>query len=89
MNIVTISSKRQITLSKHELALINLGVAGKLMKYVQNGRIILEPSRTSIVDQVAGSLSEYIKPSLKGKSFDEIMRTTKQRVAKKLARNFA
>ena len=87
MNIVTISSKRQITLSKNELELINLGIAGKLIKYVQNGRIILEPSRMSIVDQVAGSLSEYVKPSLKGKSFDEIMRVTKKRVADKLVKS--
>lgn len=87
MNIATVSSKRQITLSKNELELINLGIAGKLIKYVQNGRIILEPSRTSIVDQVAGSLSKYTEPSLKGKSFDEIMRVTKSRVAKKLAGN--
>ena len=86
MNIATVSSRRQITLSKNELELINLEKGGKLIKRVQDGRIVLEPLKTSIVDEVAGSLSRHIKPSLRGKSFEEIMRVTKKRVARKLAR---
>lgn len=85
MNIATVSSKRQITLSKNELELINLEKGGKLIKYVKNGRIILEPLKTSIVKQVAGSLSKYVEPSLKGKSFEEIMRVTRKKVARELA----
>lgn len=85
MNIATISSKRQITLSKNELELINLEKGGKLVKYVKNGKIILEPVKGSIVEEVAGSLSKFVKPSLKGKSFEEIMRVTRKKVARKLA----
>lgn len=39
----------------------------------------------SIVDELGGSLNKYVKPSKLGKSFSEIMRVTKKRVAKKLA----
>ena len=85
MNIATVSSKRQITLSKNELELINLEKGGKLIKHVQDGRIVLEPLKTSIVDEVAGSLSKFVKSSLKGKPFEEIIRVTKKRVARKLA----
>ncbi|MBI2029915.1 hypothetical protein HYT02_05855 [Candidatus Gottesmanbacteria bacterium] len=39
----------------------------------------------SVVDELAGSLTKYTKPSKLGKPFSEIMRVTKKRVARKLA----
>lgn len=85
MRIVTISSKRQITLPAAMLSQLGIGPNTKVLIEEKEHNITLKPIKTSIVDQVAGSLSKFVPPSKRGRPFSEIMEETKRIVAKKLA----
>lgn len=85
MRIASISSRRQISLSKDELEALGIPIYGKLLKKVEAGRLILTPIKTSIVDQVGGSLLKYIPRSKRGVPFEEIRRRTQEIVARELA----
>lgn len=41
--------------------------------------------KNSVVDELAGSLTKYTKPSKLGKPFSEVRRITQKKVARKLA----
>lgn len=86
MRIVTVSSKRQITIPVQMLN--SLGIEPNERILIEEGKesITLKPMGTSIVDEVAGSLSRFVPASKKGKPFSEIMEETKRIVAKKLAK---
>lgn len=81
----TISSKSQIVLPKH--LLIGLGVdrGDKMLIYSDGEELRMKPVRGSIVDLVAGKIK--IADDLRGIPFEEVMRVTKERVAKKLAKH--
>lgn len=85
MNIVTISSKNQITLPKDLLASLGVGVKSQLLIDKESENIVLKPLKKSIVEEVGGSLRKYIDPKKLGVPFSEIMEETKKIVARKLA----
>ncbi len=80
----TISSRYQITLPVSLCRRLRLNRRDRLLIADDRGRIVLTPMG-SIVQQTAGSLTKYIAPQLLGKPWDEIMETTKHRVATYLA----
>ena len=85
MNIVTISSKRQITLPKHLLLNLNIRPKEKVLIERHKDGVLVRPLKTSITKQLAGSLRKYIHPSKLGVPFDVIMEETIKKVAKELA----
>ena len=85
MKIVTVSSKRQITIPADMLRELGAGKKSRLLVLRENGNIVLKPIKNSIVDEVGGSLNKYIDPSKRGVPFSKIMEETKRIVAKKLA----
>lgn len=85
MNIVTISSKRQITIPKEYLDSLGIGAKSKVILQKEDENIVLKPLKKSIVEEVGGSLKKYIDPKKLGVPFEEIMKETKRIVSKKLA----
>lgn len=86
MRVVTVSSKRQITLPAELLVQLGIEPSNKIIIEKEKDIITLRPLKTSIVEEVAGSLSKFVLPSKRGRSFSEIMEETKRIVAKKLAK---
>ena len=71
MKLVTISSKRQITIPKDLLESLGLEAGDKAVLQRQKAYLSVKPVGKSIVEQTAGSLSKYIHPSKLGKSLKE------------------
>lgn len=86
MNIVTISSKRQITIPNQLLLSIGAEPRGKMMVNAEKGTLRLRPLKTSVVQQVAGSLLKYIPSSKRGMPFAKIREETQKIVAAELAK---
>ena len=84
--ISTISSKRQITLSKDLLDDLNISPKQKILIESSNGVAILRPLKSTIVKEIAGGLTKYVDSSKLGKPFDQILRETKKNVSRKLAK---
>ena len=76
MNIVTISSKRQITIPKYLLLNLNLHPKEKVLIERHKDGVLVRPLKMSITKQLAGSLTKYIHPSKLGVPFDVIMEET-------------
>lgn len=87
MNIVTISSKNQITIPKNLLLSLNLRPAEKLVLDIENGMLVAEPFVGSIVEGTAGSLTSYIVKNKLKKAFSYILAKTKKKTARKLVKN--
>lgn len=85
MNIVKISSKNQITLPVKLLKDLGVGTNDKLLLEKKDNVLVVKPVSGSVVDELAGSLTKYIKPEKLGKSFSEIRKETQKIVARKLA----
>ena len=85
MRIVTLSSKNQITIPKEAVQRLDLLATRKLLIEYNDDRVILKPLTSSIVEQTAGSLKQYVPKSKIGKSFKTIMEITKRKAAKELA----
>ena len=86
MKIVTISSKRQITIPKDLLAGLNLQPRAKLILREENGALIMKPLRKSVVEQTAGSLRPYVSPAKLSASLAKMMKETKRKTAVKLVK---
>ncbi len=84
MVIATVSSKSQVVLPKHLLEALGVNRGDRVLIYSDENEIRMKPIHGSIVDSVAGKVK--IPDRLKGVSFDEVMRVTRKRVAKKLAK---
>lgn len=84
--ISTISSKRQITLSKDLLERLNIAPKEKVLIESSNGTATLKPFKSLVSKDLAGSLTKYVKSSKLGKSFDQILKETKKKTSKKLAK---
>ena len=69
----------------HMLNSLGIGPNGKILIEEENNRITLKPIKTSIVDEVAGSLNKFVPSAKLGRPFGEIMEETRRIVAKKLA----
>lgn len=85
MKLVTVSSKRQITLSKSDLDELQVLPGGKLIAEKFEKGIYLTAAPLSVVDEVAGSLRPYISKDKLNTSDEEIMTSTRKLVAKKIA----
>ena len=86
MKIVTISSKRQITIPKDLLVDLNLQPRAKLILQEENGALMMRPLRKSVVEQTAGSLTSYVSPAKLGVPLARIIKETKRKTAAKLVR---
>lgn len=86
MKIVTISSKRQITIPNDYLLSLDLEPRARLIMKFENGTLLMKPLKTSIVEQTAGSLKKYVSPSKLKMSFFKILQETKKKTAKRLAK---
>lgn len=85
MKIVTLSSKNQIALPYSMTTLLGLKPKQKIMIEFIKNEIVLKPLNLSIVEQTAGSLTQYVQPSKLGKDMGTIMKETKKRTARYLA----
>ena len=85
MNIVTLSSKYQVTLPMVMVRQLGLGPQSKLFLDQEEETVVLKPIKNSIVAETAGSLNKYVPVSKLGKSWAEIMAETKKITARKLA----
>ena len=88
MQIVTISSKRQITLPKRMLDELDLKPKSKMIIVREKDTYRLKPIKRSIVDELGGSLKKFVDPSKLGKSIKEIDREDKKLYAEHLAKKF-
>lgn len=86
MKIVTLSSKNQITIPNDLLISLGARSVNKFLLKQDNDVIIMRPLKTSIVDEVAGSLTKYVSLDKLGVSFEKIMEETKRITAEKLAK---
>lgn len=85
MKIVTLSSKRQITIPKHILGDRILRPGDRMIIQREQNGLLMKLIGTSVVRETAGSLGKYIPSAKKGASLSEILRETKKKTSKKLA----
>lgn len=85
MKIVTLSSKRQITIPKHILGDRILRPGDRLIIQKEQNGLLIKPLGTSVVRETAGSLAKYVPSAKRGVSLSEISRETKKKTSKKLA----
>lgn len=86
MKIVTLSSKRQITIPKYILEDRILRPGDRLIIQREQDGLLIKPIGTSVVRETAGSLGQYIPSVKRGVSLSVILRETKKKTSKKLAR---
>lgn len=87
MQVVTISSQRQITLPKAILDALSVAKKDKLLIRIEDKKLIAKPISKSIVAETAGSLRKYIRKEKLDRPFKEIMQVTKKATARKLIQN--
>lgn len=87
MQIVTISSKYQITIPKALLASLDLQPKKKLVLRTDQGKLLGEPLRGTMTEEVAGSLTKYVSPDKLGKPYATILAETKKKTAGQLVRH--
>lgn len=63
MQLVTISSKRQVTIPKKYLDELGFLFNGKALLEKEDGKLTLKPQKISVIDQLAGSLNYLIDPA--------------------------
>ena len=86
MKILTLSSKRQITIPKYILGDNILRPGDRLIIRKEHDGLLIKPLGTSVVRETAGSLGQYISSAKRGISLSKILRETKKKTSKKLAR---
>lgn len=86
MKIVTVSSKRQITIPKDLLVGLNLQPRARLILEEENGALMMKPLRKSVVEQTAGSLTPYVSSAKFGLALAKIIKETKRKTAAKLVK---
>jgi bifunctional DNA-binding transcriptional regulator/antitoxin component of YhaV-PrlF toxin-antitoxin module len=84
MKLTLLSSKGQITIPKEMQEALQIGHKSKLALYPQDDVLIVKPLRSSIVEQTAGSLKNYIPKSKRAIPFSQVREETKSIVAKEL-----
>ena len=85
MKIVTISSKRQVTIPKSFLEVLGLESYGKAILEKEKDKVVIKAMKKSVVDQVGGSLRKYVPKSKLGIPFSKVRQKTQKEVAKYLA----
>ena len=86
MQLVTISSKRQITIPKRYLE--ELDFSGKAMLDSKNGELTIKPVKSSVIDQLAGSLNHLIDPVKLGVPFKVAKKKAMEEMVKELANKY-
>lgn len=87
MNIVTLSSKRQITLPNHLLLSIGVKPQSKMLIRIEKDTLVIKPLGMSVVKEVAGSLSKYVPAVKRGVPFAKIMKETQKKAAEELVKH--
>lgn len=87
MRVVTLSSKNQVTIPKEMLMHLELLPRKKLLIEHKEKEIVLRPLTSSIVEETAGSLANFVPKNKKRKSFQSILKETKKITARQLAKN--
>lgn len=85
MKLLTVSSKRQITLSKSDLDELVIQPGDKVLLQKQANGFYLSPAADSVVEEVGGVLRPYIARDKLNSTNDRMMDSTRKIVAKKLA----
>jgi len=86
MRVTTISSKQQITIPRELLLALELRPQEKVLMESEGRRLIIQPLRSSIVEQTAGSLTKYVQRAKLGKPLSAVMEETKRKAAREIAR---
>lgn len=84
MKMTLLSSKGQITIPKEIQLILNIGHRSKLALYPRNHVLIIKPVRSSIVEQTAGSLKNYVPKEKTAIPFSRVLEETKQIAVKEL-----
>jgi len=86
VKVVTISSKGQITLPAVFLRNLNLKPKTKVILEQSSESLIIKPVKGSIIEQLAGSLSQFVPKEKLGKSWKEVKHETMKMVAAEIAK---
>ena len=86
VKIALLSSKGQITIPKKLQKALNISPRSKLALYPQKGVLLVRPLKTSITEQTAGSLANYISPKKIGIPFEAVLEETKKLASIDLAK---
>lgn len=86
MKIVTLSSKRQITIPKYIFGEEVLRPGDRLIIQKEQDGLLIKPLGASVVRETAGSLGTYIPSTKRGISLSKILQETKKKTSRKLAR---
>lgn len=84
MALATLSSQNQITVPKHILKDLAISPRSRLFVHRRGQRIVLEPINESVAKDTHGALASFVTADKRDQSFDEIMKETKQKTARKL-----
>ena len=85
MQLVTISSQRQITLPVDMLNQLGVDKKDKLFLTVEGERMIAKPQKGSLVNQLAGSLNYLVSKSKLRVSTSKAIRLAKDIAVKEIA----
>ncbi|OGM55244.1 hypothetical protein A3E44_03085 [Candidatus Woesebacteria bacterium RIFCSPHIGHO2_12_FULL_41_24] len=77
-----------MTIPRSYLEVLGLESYGKAILEKEKDKVVIRPMKGSVVDQVAGSLRGYVRPSLLGKSVEEINKEAGEAYTKYLAKKF-
>lgn len=72
MHLAKISSQNQITIPVGIMRQLGLKQADRVVVTVEQDKIVLVPQEESVVEELAGSLDEYVAEDKKGKSWEKI-----------------
>lgn len=84
MSLTKISSKNQITLPVAMMNELDLFKGQNIWMEIEKRKIVIKAAKKDIIDEIAGSLTKYVDPSLLGLSDKEIMQKTKKIVLNRM-----
>lgn len=87
MTLVTISSKNQITIPVDYLRALDLKPGERFLIDKRDEKLVFEPVRGSIIDELAGSLEKFIPVNKKRIPIDEAIKRAKIMHARKVTAN--
>lgn len=88
MQLVTISSKRQVTLPKRYLDELGFVFNGKALLEKEGNKLTLKPVNESIIDQLAGSLNHLIDPSKLKVPFNVVRKKAMEEMGRNLTKKY-
>lgn len=85
MQLVTISSQRQITIPADMLGQLGVDKLDKLFLTIEEEKLVAKPQKGSLVDRLAGSLSHLVPKSMQKISTDKAIEIARDIRAKEIA----